>query len=109
MFGDPGCPYIFKNEGLYCEVIICVKIQVLAPVTRTQLQEWLRQDRNLFVLCNSLNVSGHGLIWWLHCVGIFDLTLLSSTAFGSHLPPSHPHPGQQKRKRGEGQDWALYI
>ena len=109
MFGDLDCPYVLMNEGRYREVSVCVRVrmQVLVPVTRTQLQGWLGQML-ISVLCNSLSASGLGLTWWLHSVGIFDLTLLSSTTFGFHLAPSHPHPSQQERERGE-QDWESCI
>lgn len=60
------------------------------------------------VSLNSLGVSGHGLIWWHHSVGMFDLDVLLCTAFGIHLSPSRPHSGQQEMER-RGQDWDLYV
>lgn len=97
MFGDPGCPYIFTNEGLCCEVSICARTQVLSPVTRTTGRVAYTREKFISVLCNSLSVNCFRV--WL-----FDLALLSFTAFGFHLPPSHPHSGQVEKERG-GQDW----
>lgn len=87
---------------------VCVRIQGLVPCNKDPTAR-MAQTRQKFISgTQQSECRGLGLIWGLHSGGIFDLTLLSATAFGFHLPPSHPHPGQQERERG-GRDWESYT
>lgn len=58
------------------------------------------EKTGVYLSCVRLSVSGHGLIWWLLSVGIFDLAILPSTAFSFQLPPSCLYSGHQKREKG---------